>query len=247
MKEAWLELPDRRVRYLEAGAGAPIIFAAGLGISADFYRANMSALAQAGFRALSPDLPGFGKTHGPALGNDVAQLTRHLVGFARALEITHAGWIGHSLGCQPLLQIAAQHPELVRAMILAGPTGGYQHRLAHQTAALARAAVQEPWRLMRAVIRDYVRLSPFNYLGTWIKARRDDPLQNAKRVRAPALILVGTNDRVPAPAFLADLAKVLQADVIKLAGGNHGLPIDAQAEFDRECIRFFLKCFDVKT
>ena len=239
MKEAWIELPGRRVRYLEIGGGAPVIFAAGLGISADFYQPNMRALAAAGFRAIAPDLPGFGKTRGPAFGNEVPQLTRHLIGVARALDVAHAGWIGHSLGCQPLLQIAAQQPDLVRAMVLAGPTGGYQHRLAHQTAALASAAVNEPWRLMRAVIRDYLRLSPFNYLGTWIKARRDDPLDSAKRTNARALLLVGTNDRVPGPEFLHDLAQVLNAEIVKLAGGNHGLPLDAQAEFDRECVSFF--------
>ena len=239
MKEAWIELRERPVRYLEIGGGAPVIFAAGLGISADFYQPNMRALAAAGFRAIAPDLPGFGRTRGPALGNNVSQLTQHLIEVTRALGVRHAGWIGHSLGCQPLLQVAAQQPQLVRAMVLAGPTGGYGHRLTHQTVALASAAINEPWRLMRAVIRDYLRLSPFNYLGTWIKARHDDPLHSAKRTRAPALLLVGTNDRVPAPEFLHDLAKVLRADIVKLAGGNHGLPLDAQIEFDRACVRFF--------
>lgn len=238
MTEAWIAVRGKRVRYIESGKGAPVIFAAGLGISADFYKGNMSALAHAGFRAITPDLPGFGRTRGPLFGTDVTALTRHLVGFAKAMNVSHAGWIGHSLGCQPLLRIAAEHPELVRAIVLAGPTGGYGHRLAGQTKALAKAAVHEPWRLLRAVIRDYLRLSPFNYVGTWIKAAKDDPLANAKRVRQPCVILVGTEDRVPPREFLANLASVLNAKVVKLAGGNHGLPIDAQREFDAAVIRF---------
>jgi 2-hydroxy-6-oxonona-2,4-dienedioate hydrolase len=239
MTEAWVEILGRRVRYVHAGSGPPIIFAAGLGISADFYKPNMTALARAGFRAIAVDLPGFGKTRGPFFGADIELLTAHLIEFARALHITHAGWIGHSLGCQPLLRIAALQPELVRAFVLAGPTGGYDHRLLNQAKALAAAAVQEPWRLMKAVIRDYLRLSPFNYLGVWVKARRDDPLISARQAKQPALILVGTRDGVPPPEFLANLAKVLGADVKKLAGGNHGLPLDAQADFDRECVGFF--------
>jgi pimeloyl-ACP methyl ester carboxylesterase len=227
------------VRYVEAGGGPPVLFAAGLGISADFYKPNIAALAQAGFRAIAPDLPGFGETRGPAFGANVGLLAQHLADFTNTLNIRHAGWIGHSLGCQALLRLAAEHPELVGALVLAGPTGGYQHRLLNQVRALASAAVQEPWRLVKAVLRDYARLSPFTYLGTWIKAAGDDPLKSAQAVQQPALILVGTRDQVPRPEFLARLSRQLEAEVLKLAAGNHGLPLDAQNEFDAAVVRFF--------
>lgn len=239
MKEAWAVLPEQRVRYVEAGNGPPIIFAAGLGISADFYKPNLAALAHAGLRAIAPDLPGFGQTRGPFWGADVPLLAEHLATFAQSIGVRHAGWIAHSLGCQPLLHVAAQRPELVKAFVLAGPTGGYEHRLLNQATALAAAAVQEPWRLLKAVLRDYVRLSPFNYLGAWLKARRDDPLIPARHAHQPALILVGSKDRIPRPEFLANLAALLHAEVVKLPGGNHGLPLDSQRAFERECIRFF--------
>jgi pimeloyl-ACP methyl ester carboxylesterase len=227
------------VRYVQSGRGPVVIFAAGLGISADFYKPNMAALAHAGFRAIAPDLPGFGKTKGPAFGMNVDGLARHLADFTRALAITHAHWVGHSLGCQPLLRVAADHPELVRALVLAGPTGGYQRRKLNQVRALAYAAVQEPWRLVKAVLRDYTRMSPFNYVGTWSKAAADDPVETAKAVRQPAIILVGTRDRVPGPEFLGNLSRELHARVVKLPAGNHGLPLDAQQEFDRAVIEFF--------
>jgi pimeloyl-ACP methyl ester carboxylesterase len=121
---------------------------------------------------------------------------------------------------------------------LAGPTGGYEHRRRNQVGAIASAAVNEPWRLMKAVLRDYARLSPFNYLGTWLKAADDDPLASAKLVNQPTIILVGTRDKVPGPEFLANLAVLLNAQVMKLPGGNHGLPLDAQARFDDAVIRF---------
>lgn len=238
MIEQRIDIAGRVTRYVEMGDGPPIIFAAGLGISADFYKPNIAALARAGFRALAPDLPGFGKTRGPMFGASVQQLADHLTLFAQKLNIEHAGWIGHSLGCQPLLRIAGQHAHLVRRIVLAGPTGGYDHRRLNQMGALAAAAVQEPWRLMKAVLRDYMRLSPFNYVGVWLRAANDDPLVSARRVKQPTLILVGTRDKVPRPEFLANLSKSLNAEVRKLAGGNHGLPLDAQLEFDREVIAF---------
>lgn len=238
MIEKRVQIGGRMVRYVEAGHGAPIIFAAGLGISADFYKPNMNALAHAGFRAITPDLPGFGKTRGPAFGTAVDQLTTHLAAFARAIGVAHAGWVGHSLGCQPLLRIAGQHQELVKCLVLAGPTGGYERRRLNQAGAIAAAAVQEPWRLLKAVLRDYARLSPFNYIGTWWKAAHDDPLLSARAVQQPSLILVGTRDKVPRPEFLTNLAHLLKAEVLKLPGGNHGLPLDSQAAFDAAVIRF---------
>lgn len=239
MKEAWLAVTGRRVRYVESGHGAPIVFAAGLGITADFYQPNLRAFAHAGFRAIAPDLPGFGKTRGPFWGANIPSLTQFLADFCAALRVEHAGWIGHSLGCQPLLHLAVQQPQLVRAFVLAGPTGGYEHRLRNQITALAAAAVQEPWRVLKAVLRDYVRLSPFNYLGTWLKARYDDPLRPAAAARQPALVLVGTKDKVPRREFITNLATRLRAEVVYLPGGNHALPLDAEADFERSCIQFF--------
>ncbi len=239
MIEERVNVAGKRVRYIEAGAGVPVVFAAGLGISADFYKPNIAALAAAGCRAIAPDMPGSGKTRGRFLGGSIPQLADDLIAFANAKDVRHAIWIGHSVGCQAALHVAARRPDLVRGIVLSGPTGGYGHRLSHQAGALAVAAVSEPWRLLKAVLRDYVRLSPFNYLGTWVKAARDNPLVVAAQVRCPVLILVGTKDRVPQPDFISQLAaKLGDAHVVKLAGGQHGLPLDAQTHFDNAVISF---------
>lgn len=239
MIERRIVLDGRDVRYLETGAGMPVIFGAGLGISADFYRPNMEALARAGFRAIAPDLPGFGETKGNVLGSGIDELSEHLAAFANALGVSHAAWIGHSIGCQAVLRLAATNPHLARAIVLAGPTGGYGHRLLRQMRAISYHAVKEPWRLLKAVLRDYARLSPFNYVGTWVKAGKDDPLLDAPKVRCPVLILIGTNDRVPGAEFAANLLRKLpHAEMVKLAGGQHGLPLDAQEQFDAAVIDF---------
>lgn len=239
MIERWTRVGGRDVRYIEAGAGPVVIFAAGLGISADFYRPNMTALANAGFRAIAPDLPGFGETRGRVFGSTIAQLAEHLTQFTDAIEVKHAAWIGHSIGCQAVVHLAARRPDLARAAVLAGPTGGYGRRLLRQAGAIAVAAVREPWRLTKAVLHDYVRLSPLNYIGTWVKAGRHDPLQHAPRVTCPVLILVGSKDHVPHRDFIAHLKhKLPDAEVHKVIGGQHGLPVDAKEEFDRAVIAF---------
>jgi pimeloyl-ACP methyl ester carboxylesterase len=239
MIERWVRIDGRDVRYIETGAGPVVIFAAGLGISADFYRPNMAALANAGFRAIAPDLPGFGQTRCRVLGSSIAQLADHLAQFADALDIAPASWIGHSIGAQAVVHLAARRPDLARAAVLAGPTGGYGRRLLRQAGAIAVAAFREPWRLTKAVLHDYVRLSPLNYIGTWVKAGRHDPLQHAPRVACPVLILVGSKDHVPHRDFIAHLLhKLPDAELRRVIGGQHGLPVDAADAFNRAVINF---------
>lgn len=239
MTERTVRVGTRETRYLEAGSGRAVLFAPGLGLSADFYKPNIAALADAGFRAIACDLPGFGRSNGNWFGSSVSEIAAHLVGFAEAVGIGRAAWIGHSIGCQAALRIAADHPQLAEALILSGPTGGGHRRLLQQAAAIAYHAVHEPWRLLRAVIHDYARTTPCTYLGTWIKAARDHPLAAARRVNCPVLVAVGTRDRVARADFLAQLMHALpNGTLVKLPGGQHGLPLDSEGLFNHAVIDF---------
>jgi pimeloyl-ACP methyl ester carboxylesterase len=58
-------------------------------------------------------------------------------------------------------------------------------------------------------------------------------------VLCPVLILIGSDDRVPGAEFTVRLAQNLdKAEIVRLAGGQHGLPLDAQEQFDRAIIKF---------
>lgn len=217
------------------GSGS-IVIAAGLGLSVDFYRSNMASFERAGFRVYCPDV----RHAGARWGVSVDQQAEHLVEFCRANALRDCFWIGHSIGCQTAMRVAAEHPELARAVVLAGPTGGTRQGLLSQATALGFMAITEPWRLKRAVVHDYVRLSPFNYLGTWIKARKDDFITHARAVRCPVRVLVGTRDRVPSRDVLRELVSLENVTMEEIPGGQHGLPIDAQQMFDRAVLEFFL-------
>lgn len=131
-------------------------------------------------------------------------------------------------------------PDRVAALALAAPTGApQQHRLIRQLLALPRAALREPTGLLFAVARDYLRVLPTTYIGTWARAGRNDPLDIAPRVRCPTLILTGHRDPVVPASFVAALRERLpRARTVEIAGGNHGLPRDAAAPFAAEVAHF---------
>lgn len=240
-RERWLEVAGRRVRYREAGGGGGVVVVVpGLGLSCDFYRAAYAALATAGLRVLVPDLPGFGKSAGPRLGLTVEQTARWLLAFADALGLGRAAWIGHSLGAQPAMQLAADHPARARALVLAAPTGApARRRLLRQASGLVLDIGREPLALVPAVAREYLRTTPWAYLGTWLKAARHDPADTARRIRCPTLLVRGRGDPIVRPDFLELLRqRIPDAHVRAVPGGAHSLVFRRPEEFYALVVEF---------
>jgi len=234
------------VRYREAGAGAgagaTVIIIAGLGLSSRFYIPNITGLAQRGLHVVVPDLPGFGASSGRYTGLSVEEAARWCVSFADAVGARRAVWVGHSIGRQIAIAVAATHPERASALILTGPTGargGRGSRLVHQIASLSRVALYEGPAVLWAVTRDYVHTTPWHYAGWWLRAGSDRPLERASAVRVPALILIGDRDPVPTKDFIAELAQRLpNARVDRVPHAYHALPIEQPDEFNRRVAEF---------
>jgi pimeloyl-ACP methyl ester carboxylesterase len=235
-----LVLAGKRVRYREAGAGPPVIVASGLGLSGRFYDRNLPAFARAGLRMIVPDLPGFGGSRGAPFGQRVDETRAFLLAFADALDIPRAVWLGHSIGAQAVLELAARAPARARAIALAGPTGEPgSAKMPRQAWALAKEAVRAPVPVVLRVLSDYVRTSPFAYVGTWIRYAQDRTQDDLIRVQCPALVLVGTRDPVVRTDYLELLLHRLpQPRLERIAGGTHALPRSSAPEFNRAVIAF---------
>lgn len=239
LPKRWVELDGRRASYREAGRGPAVIIAPGLGLSPRFYQPVLSRLGEAGFRAIAPELPGFGQARGAFTGSSIEQGAAWLLRFADAVDAREPVWIGHSISCQIVLAVAELAPERVRALILAAPTGAPGRRKLHQARTLARVAVTEAPRVILAVARDYIRANPVQYLGAWIRAARDSPLDRAPRIHSPTLILVGERDPVPPRDFVDELGRRLpHAVVVYVPNGNHALPLDQPETFSRHAMLF---------
>jgi pimeloyl-ACP methyl ester carboxylesterase len=235
-----VRIDGRRVRYREAGGGAPVVLVAGLGLSGRFYDRSYAAYAAAGLRLIVPDLPGAGATRGPITGLDAASIAAFLERFATALGICAAGWIGHSIGWQPAARLAVARPDLVAALVAAAPTLPRRHRrAAWQLARFARVAARVDASVVHGVARDYIRTTPLHYVGTWLKHARDDPFSYAAAVRCPFLVLVGGRDPMsPEEDVAALLQRLPEACRIEVEDGTHGLPRQSAAAFNRITTRF---------
>lgn len=105
-------------QILEAGAGPLVLLIHGfpeLGIS---WRAQVAALAAAGFHAVAPDMRGYGGTDKPVEAADysILQLVGDMVDLVRALGQTSCVVVGHDWGAPVAWHCALTRPDLFRAV-----------------------------------------------------------------------------------------------------------------------------------
>ena len=113
-----LQVNGIRMQVATQGRGPLVLLCHGFPELWCSWRAQMAALAAAGFRAAAPDMRGYGGTDAPA---DPAQYTMlhhvgDLVGLVSALGETQAVVVGHDWGAPAAWHAALLRPDLFRAV-----------------------------------------------------------------------------------------------------------------------------------
>lgn len=231
---------DRDVAFRQAGGGVPAIISAGLGLSSRFYEKSYAAFAAAGIRLIVPDQPGWGRTSGPWTGLTPELTTSFLQDFADAVGVRRAVWIGHSLGAQAVVELAARSPARAAGIVMVGPTGAPgRAELLRQLWGLAVETSRTSLGVIGAVARDYIRTSPLHYLGTWVRHSGHELVQRLPLVQCPAMILAGDADPVCRPDFIELLRHRMRGGRVEwVRGGTHALPRGHADEFNRLVIEF---------
>jgi pimeloyl-ACP methyl ester carboxylesterase len=118
----FVEKPDgTRLFYEEQGTGEPaFLFIPSLG-DHEHYRRQIEHFAPR-HRIIAPDLAGFGaSTAPPQRHHSFTSWADDLAWLCDQLEVRAAVIVGHSMSGAIALQLAAAHPELVRATVLLDP------------------------------------------------------------------------------------------------------------------------------
>ena len=84
------------------------------------WRAQLVALGEAGFRAVAPDLRGYGASDRPPRGYDPYTLSSDVAGMVRALGARDAVVVGHDWGGVLAWTVATLHPGVVSRLAVLG-------------------------------------------------------------------------------------------------------------------------------
>ncbi|HEX2074177.1 MAG TPA: alpha/beta hydrolase [Geodermatophilus sp.] len=107
-----------RLHIAEAGSGPLVLLLHGFPQFWWTWRAQLPALAAAGFRAVAPDLRGYGASDKPPRGYDLPTAASDVAALVRALGERDAVVVGHDWGGLVAWSVAALHPRSVRRLVV---------------------------------------------------------------------------------------------------------------------------------
>jgi pimeloyl-ACP methyl ester carboxylesterase len=113
-----------QIEYLDQGEGPVIVILPSLGRSGRDYDEVAKYLVADGFRVLRPEPRGIGGSRGPMENLDLHHFAADV---AAVLDQERTGpvlMVGHAWGSQPARMLAADRPDLVRAVVLAAASAG---------------------------------------------------------------------------------------------------------------------------
>jgi len=223
-------------------------------------------LAEAGFLAIAPDLPGYGDSLSIA-PYDMAGLARAVVALIDAVGSARCALVGHSMGGMVALEVAARAPGRVRALVLSGTSpafgragGAWQaeflaQRLAPLDAGRGMAALApglalgmgSPAAPHDAVARAAVLMSAVPE-ATYRRALRAivgfDRRELLRDLHLPVLCLAGEDDRNASPAMMQKMAaRIAGAEFVCLPKVGHLANMEAPTLFNRALVDFLDRRF----
>ena len=118
-----IEVNDRTVFVggggIETGAGDPVVFIHGAGMDHTVWTQQVRNFARRGYRVVAPDLPGHGRSAGPAI-DSIGAMADWLADLLDVLGVETTALVGHSMGSLIAYRFASVHPERCRALALVG-------------------------------------------------------------------------------------------------------------------------------
>jgi pimeloyl-ACP methyl ester carboxylesterase len=253
---------DRTVLpYDEAGTGEPVLLLHAGIADRTMWREHLEPLAEAGYRAIAPELPGFGEaTVGPGLQAPWEDVLRTL----KELEIDRAALVGNSFGAAVALRVAAVAPAAVSSLVLVSapplqsePSPELKAAWAAEEVALERGdldgavdAVVRAWTQpgASAALRERVA----SMQRRTFELQRDvtdveeapDPLEQhpdaLSRLSVSVLLAAGEHDLPDFKQATHELAATLPtAHTVVIAGAGHLAPLETPDVF-RQLVLDFL-------
>lgn len=239
------------------GDGPAVVFLHGWPDSSYLWRHQIPHLTSHGFRAIAPDLRGFGKSEKPqdVAAYEAATLVADVVGVLDALELPSAHLVGHDWGAFVAWMTAIMQPSRVdRVVALSVP-----HPLAPRTLRQREMAwyqlffqfegiaeawlAHDDWALLRQFLRgdgdvdryieDLSRPGALTASLNWYRAilapRPPGPPPEMPRVKAPTLGIWSTGDHYLDGARMQASGEFVagQWRYEILQGASHWIPLDA--------------------
>jgi len=178
----WVHVEGTWANVAEIGSGPTVLFVHGLGGSWQNWLENLPDVAEAGYRAVAVDLPGFGRSEMPREKISISGYGRWVDALCEAIDAAPVALVGNSMGGFIGAEAAIRFPARVERLVLVSAAG---------------ISVEEQ-RNDRAMAALYRTERVGMMVGTWAAARSDRFARRPGLRRALLRYVAAHGDRLPA-------------------------------------------------
>jgi pimeloyl-ACP methyl ester carboxylesterase len=256
-----------RIHYHEVGTGPALICLHGAGPGATAwsnFQGNLAALA-ANHRVYLVDMPQFGKSSKPVItGPRLTAFTGMIEAFMRSAGIERADFIGNSFGGQVSLKMAIDFPGRVDRVVIIGSTPVAISAISPMPAEgvrlianyyrgegpsleklryLLSTLVYDASNLSESVLKERYETSldpELIKVNTGPRPEYEDLTMEFKRIKAPTLIVWGSEDRAgPIDVALFMVRAIPNARMHVFNKCGHWAQVECVDEFNELVLAFF--------
>ena len=228
-----------------------VVFIHGAGLDRTFWALQTRWFAHHGRSVLARDLPGHGRSDGPALAT-VAEMADWVVSVLEVAGVETASLVGHSMGALVAMETAARLGDKCRALALCGVAATMPVHPALLSAAQQNnpvagelvtdwghgpdahfGAAKAPGVWMLGAALRLLDRAPPGVLGTDLAAcdAYDTALETAPKVTSPVLIVTAPFDKMtPAKAATALKGSFANARMESIPKSGHMKPVERPDE-----------------
>jgi len=231
------EVNGINIRYEDEGEGPPLVFLHCWTGNKAFFFEQVKRFSR-GYRCIAVDFPGHGGS-GECDEYSVESFTEIIVGLMKKLKVKKAVFAGHSMGGMVCMQLALDHPGLVKGIILLDTTShlsGYLfQRVVASVAVLVSPLGIKPARAVVAGIAATYPLAgprariitgrecckvPNRVTGKSLESFRNfNVTDRLGEIKVPALIVVGTGDLLADVRHARTMARGLPNSTMRIVHG----------------------------
>lgn len=259
-QEGMLDINGAQIHYVSQGSGTPMLLLHGYPLSGELFSRNRDALANAGYRVITIDHRGYGKSTAP--DSDPGSLKTYAqdaLAVMDRLNMPSAIIGGMSMGGPIVFEMYRTAPERFQAMLLidtiANPASIVEQALWGGMA--QKAVTYGPQSLVPELLKDMLsgdtrlnRPGDVKFLsdivrqasiagdvaGAKVLAERPDSLPTLKTITVPTLILEGVEDTVYPPVFAMKMQQNIAGSKLVLVPGAAHAAVYENAPFVNRAI-----------
>ena len=190
-----------------AHSGGEVVLVHGIGASERYFGPLIRELVRTD-TVHTLELPGFGSAPTPRRQLQMEEFGAVAAEALAAAGIHGAQWVGHSMGCQVVVEMALAAPDAASSVVLLGPTiNDAERSVPLQALRLLQDCLGEPPAINGILLTDYLfRAGPRWYLKTLPVMIRHRVEERIREVQPPVLLVRGGRDPVVRADWLARLA-----------------------------------------